>query len=90
VGSERPFGRVYLLRRVFGLEEEESESEDEEEEDEESGKEEEANGEEDEDEEEESDEKRMKCSIPSPMTAAILCVSTWAFKSTQIEFTSSE
>jgi hypothetical protein len=106
VGSERPLRRVYLLRRVFGLkeeseseqeeEDEEGNEEEEEEEDEESGEEGEDSGEEDVGEEEESDEKRMKCSIPSPMTAAILCVSTWAFKSsatassTQIEFTSSE
>jgi cobalamin biosynthesis protein CobT len=67
VGSERPFGRAYLLRRVFGLEEEESEEEDEDEEgseeeedeDEESGEEdEEESGEEEEEEDgdEESDD----------------------------------
>jgi cobalamin biosynthesis protein CobT len=54
VGSERPFGRVYLLRRVFGLEEEESESEEEEGSEEEDGDEE--SWEEDEEEEESGEE----------------------------------
>jgi conserved oligomeric Golgi complex subunit 6 len=51
LGSVRPFGRVYLLRQIFGMEEEESESEGEEE-----SEEEEESGEEEEESEEESDE----------------------------------
>ncbi len=47
LGSERPFGQVHLLWKIFGLEEEDS-SEDESNEDEEDGE-----GDEDEDEDEE-------------------------------------